>query len=74
MPVVGATNSYWDVTAYADGTIVKETWSTATTTALDPVTGVYSRNDGRPDTWTQNSPLPGLLIVRPRLASASRWR
>lgn len=68
MPVVGATNSYWDVTAYADGTIVKETWST-TTTAADPVTGVYSRlrNDGRPDTWTQNSPLPGL---RYRAASA----
>ncbi|WP_149138519.1 hypothetical protein [Cupriavidus campinensis] len=61
MPVVGTKNSYWDLTAFADNTILMETAST-TITAADPVTGVYSRlrNDGRPDTWTQNSPLPGL--------------
>lgn len=69
VPVVGTTNSYWDTTAFADGTILMEQAST-TITAADPVTGVYSRlrGDGRPDTWTQNSPLPGL---RYRAAAAS---
>jgi len=61
MPVVGTKNSYWDLTAFADSTLLMETAST-TITAADPVTGVYSRlrGDGRPDSWTQNSPVPGL--------------
>ncbi|SPA53027.1 conserved hypothetical protein [Cupriavidus taiwanensis] len=65
LPVVGATNSYWDTVMF--GGLVPTlqnagTWSTVVT-GVDAQTGSYTRKrveDGRLDSWKVNSPANGL--------------
>ena len=73
LPVVGATNSYWD-TVMLGGLVPTlqnaGTWSTVVT-VVDAQTGSYTRKrveDGRLDSWKVNSPANGL---RYRAASSN---
>ncbi|WP_373376705.1 hypothetical protein [Cupriavidus nantongensis] len=65
LPVVGATNSYWDTLVYGGLVPTLEnagTWSTIVT-VVDAQTGSYTRKrveDGRLDSWKVNSPANGL--------------
>ncbi|KAI3593497.1 hypothetical protein D9X30_1224 [Cupriavidus sp. U2] len=62
LPVVGATNAYWDYVTFGD---MSSQFTKASTriTSVDTVNGTYTRTrieDNRLDMWRQNYPLTGL--------------
>ncbi|WP_354675524.1 hypothetical protein [Cupriavidus alkaliphilus] len=75
LPVVGATNSYWDTVMYGGTVPTLEhagTWSTLVT-SVDAQTGIYTRKrleDSRLDSWKTNHPANGLRY-RARASNAS---
>lgn len=75
LPVVGATNSYWDTVMFGGLVPTLEnagTWSTLVT-SVDAQTGIYTRKrleDSRLDSWKINHPADGLRY-RARTSNAS---
>ncbi|WP_066740631.1 hypothetical protein [Cupriavidus sp. D384] len=73
MPVVGAKNSYWDLTVFGDLSVNVGAGATEIT-SVDAATSTYTRkrNDNRVDTWEQNKPADGLRYRGPSNDTTAR--